>query len=208
MLSHDVKTLERLFDKLNERFYDGVLPRPVITIQSKGKLNAYGWFSVGKVWVDKETNTKMHEINVSAEYITRPIEEVVGTLLHEMVHLHCSYHGIKDTSNRGIYHNARFKQEAEEHGLVITKGQYGWHVTELNDETRKFLKEIHAKDFTLFRYGHGSSENNSNGDGVNATPRKKSSIKWVCPCCGSIARTTKKANLVCGDCYVRMVEAV
>ena len=92
-------------------------------------------------------------------------------------------------------------------GLVITKGQYGWHVTELNDETRKFLKEIHAKDFTLFRYGQGSSENNTNGGGVNATQRKKSSIKWVCPCCGSIARTTKKANLVCGDCYVRMVES-
>ena len=64
MLSRDVKTLERLFDKLNERFYDGVLPRPVITIQSKGKLNVYEWFSVGKVWVDKETNSSLFHSNL------------------------------------------------------------------------------------------------------------------------------------------------
>ena len=201
MLSNDVKTLERLFEKLNDRFYDGKLPKPVLTIQTKGKVNAYGWFSVGKVWVDKAANTKMHEINVSAEYITRPIDDVVATLLHEMVHLHCSYNGIKDTSNRGVYHNRRFKTEAENHGLIITKGQYGWHVTELNEEAKKFLKEIRAKDFTLCRYGQGSGENTP-----KTTQRKKSSIKWVCPCCGGIARTTKRFTLICGECDELMLE--
>lgn len=216
MLSNEVKTLENLFDTFNNHYYDGKLPRPVITIASKGKYNAYGWFTVGKIWVNNETKEKLHEINVCAEYIARPIEEVVGTLLHEMAHLYCSYNGIKDTSNNGIYHNNRFKQVAEEHGLNIEKGRYGWHVTSLNEETKEYIRKINATGFTLFRNPEHTLENTSttgtNSDDaetseVKEKPKKKSSIKWTCPVCGNICRTTKVFKLICGECMEQMERA-
>ncbi len=40
--------------------------------------------------------------SISAQSIySRPIESVLATLLHEMVHLYCMINGIKDTSNNG-----------------------------------------------------------------------------------------------------------
>ena len=138
LFSNEVKSVENLFDAFNEKYYEGKLPRPVITIASKGKYNAYGWFGT-RLWNNAETKEKYHEINICAEYVARPIEEVVGTLLHEMAHLYCSYNSIKDTSNNGIYHNNRFKKVAEDHGLIIDKGRYGWHVTSLNEETKAYI---------------------------------------------------------------------
>ena len=211
MLSADVKMLENLFDKFNEHYYSGSLKRPVITIASKGKYNAYGWFGT-RLWNNAETKEKYHEINICAEYVARPIEEVVGTLLHEMAHLYCSYNSIKDTSNNGIYHNNRFKKVAEDHGLIIDKGRYGWHVTTLNEETKAYIKELNVEGFKLFRNPEHNPEASMGGTlgGIEggkavATPKKKkSSIKWVCPCCGAIARTTKVFKLVCGECMEPM----
>ena len=60
-----IKELHKAFDCLNKEFYKGELPEVIITIQSKGKRNALGWLTVGKVW-DDGTQSK-HEINKSAE---------------------------------------------------------------------------------------------------------------------------------------------
>ena len=217
LFSNEVKSVENLFDAFNEKYYEGKLPRPVITIASKGKYNAYGWFSVGKIWNNAETKEKYHEINICAEYVARPIEEVVGTLLHEMAHLYCSYNSIKDTSNNGIYHNNRFKKVAEDHGLIIDKGRYGWHVTSLNEETKAYIKELNVEGFKLFRnpehnpeasMGSGTSGSESEGEQSAETPKKKkSSIKWVCPVCGNICRTTKVFKLICGECMEPMERA-
>ena len=41
-------------------------------------------------------------------------------MLHEMAHLYNLNHGIKDVSNNGYYHNKKFKETAEAHGLAIS----------------------------------------------------------------------------------------
>ena len=87
-----------------------------------------GHCSVAKVWQRKEDKT--HELNIAAEVLNYPIEETLDTMLHEMVHLYCRQHDIKEVSRGGKYHNKRFKAIAEEHGLAcVPCGAYGWNTT-------------------------------------------------------------------------------
>ena len=70
-------------------------------------------------WSAKENSGKaLHEVVVVAEYLNRPAEDVVETLLHEAAHAMNFDRGIKDCS-RSQYHNARFKVAAEEVGLTV-----------------------------------------------------------------------------------------
>lgn len=75
--------LNKVFDLLNYRFFEGVLSRPTITIQSTPK--AYGHFTLSEdTWVSKLGGT--HEINIGAGTLSRPVESICATMLHEMVH--------------------------------------------------------------------------------------------------------------------------
>ena len=78
--------LEKVCRALNRDFFGGELEEPIITIQSTPM--AYGHVTVAKIWKRKED--WRHELNLGAETLNRPIEEVVATMLHEMVHLYKS----------------------------------------------------------------------------------------------------------------------
>lgn len=95
-----IKQLGTLFSKFNDRFYDGKLPKPVITVSPDSTKGAYGWCTSWKAWTDKENadmNEGYYEINLCAEYLSRPIDLVCETLLHEMVHLFNLEQKVQDT---------------------------------------------------------------------------------------------------------------
>ena len=91
-----IKKLEVIFDKANEKFYDNKLIRPIITIQT-GKRSVLGWCSAGKRWVDSDNS--YYEINIVAENLARSLDDIVETMLHEMVHLYNSQHGVSDCTS-------------------------------------------------------------------------------------------------------------
>ena len=143
MLSKDSDLMERAFKILNEVYFENCLPEVVITIQSKPR--AYGYITTVPVW--KENDTYFYEINITAEYLYRPIVNVMATLQHEMCHLYAMVKGIKDTSQNGRYHNKRFKQIAEARDLLISHAEgIGYSVTE---PSPKFIETI--KRLWLFR---------------------------------------------------------
>ena len=108
--------LNKIFDLLNDEFFESALSRPVLTIQSTPR--AYGHFTLREdTWLSK--NGASHEINIGAGTLARPIEEVAATLLHEMVHYSNYVNGVQDCSRGGTYHNKRFKASAESHGLIV-----------------------------------------------------------------------------------------
>lgn len=107
--------LEKMFRVLNQHYFEGKLPEPIISL--KKTPSAYGHITCAKVWQAGEESK--YEINISSATLNRPIEDTTATLLHEMVHEHCLESGIKDTSNNGVYHNRRFKEQAEAHGLIV-----------------------------------------------------------------------------------------
>lgn len=203
--------LVKIFKGINEEYFDNKLEIPTITIQSS--VGAYGHVSVQKIWHTNEFAT--HELNLSADYLNRPIDETVATLIHEACHLYALQNGIKDTSNRGVYHNKRFKDIAENIGhLHIEKhNKYGWTVTYPTEDTLDFIIHYGFEDIQLVR---GSQYTFTSGGGAMAgnggvkppkTRKPSSTRKYICPCCGNSFRATKQLNVICMDCNEQFVIA-
>lgn len=213
-----IDKLENLFSKLNQQFFNGELKAPIITVSPDTTKGAYGWCTAWKAWSNSEQKkmpdlallTKeqlealkkeegFYEINICAEYLARPFEQVAETLLHEMVHLYNLQIGVQDTSRNGTYHNKKFKEAAEQHGLTVEKdAKYGWTITKLNPEAKSFISGFQDKKFELHRKSLPKLS------GVSSS--KQSTRKYVCPLCGMIIRATKEVNVVCGDCRCGFVE--
>ena len=141
--------LNKIFDLLNAEFFESELSRPTITIQSTPR--SYGYFSLrNDTWLSK--NGPSHEINIGAGTLSRPIEEVTATLLHEMVHYHNFVNGIQDCSRGNTYHNRRFRDAAEARGLIITHSEkYGWSHTAPGDELLEVILKHDLTDILLNR---------------------------------------------------------
>lgn len=202
--------LNKLFDLLNERFFENALSRPTITIQSTPR--AYGHFSLSpNTWVSVTGST--HEINIGAGTLARPIEHVAATLLHEMVHYSNYVNGVQDCSRGNTYHNKRFKAAAESHGLHVEHdAKYGWTITSPNEELLNFILENDLSDILINRNEyHGiavpGTGTHSNGGIATPPPRKTSSRKYTCPCCGNSVRSTKEVHILCVDCQQMMLRS-
>lgn len=212
--------LNRLFDLFNERYYSGQLRKPVIAVQTNGgrgrKRYSMGWCTCDKVWKDHNTNDYYYEITICSEYLYRSVNEICSTLLHEMVHLYCNEQDIKDTSRGNTYHNKRFKEIAESHGLIVSyDDKIGWSISELTPEAEALIEEKANKAaFVVTRERHtppkspvGSTEGggDTTGEpegGTEPEKPKQSLRKYVCPKCGCIIRASKEVNVICGDCKV------
>ena len=216
-VSEIVAKTEEMFNLFNHHFYNDELTRPAITVSPDGGRGAYGWCSVYEIW--QASGEAYREINICAEYIDRPISEVAATMLHEMAHLYNLVNGIKDVSNNGYYHNKKFKDTAEAHGLHIEHhATYGWTVTTLTEGTAEWLarqpgmQDIAASRKTLLQI-KTKTDDNEDGEGTTTTIKgrrqtsKNRSIKYVCPQCGAIIRATREVNVVCGDCNVAFERA-
>lgn len=203
--------LNKVFKLINTEYFNNELEMPTITIQST--VGAYGHVTTSKVW-KTESGKASYELNIGADYLNRPIENIVATLIHEGCHLYAMQNGIKDTSNRGVYHNKRFKALAEDRGLIIEKhSRYGWTITTPSEATINFCIDNDLQEVLITRHtgitftGVGTGKN-GNGTPVKPTaPKKGNSIKWICPCCGAIVRSTKILNIVCGDCNEKFIQA-
>jgi hypothetical protein len=136
-----IDELQRQFKKLNEIYFDSKLEKPVITILTDSVGGAYGWISVNRVWSSKDKKY-FREINMCAEYLNRPAELVITTLLHEMTHLYNIQQNIQDTSRNGTYHNAKFKEIAEKVDLIVEKSEtYGYCITKPTEKLTEYVKE-------------------------------------------------------------------
>lgn len=196
--------LHRIFDALNEKYFNNELPNVFITITpgKKKTSNVYGTFTPDS-WLKEKSEENSnedikeiyHEISMSAEYFTRPTANWVATLIHEMTHLYCHINKIEDTSNGNRYHNRRFKIEAEKRGLIIEKEDViGWSVTSPSADLIEFVKtlEIDEDKFKYFR--------DTKFEMSKPTQKKR----YVCPLCGIQVQAKKEANVICGDCMKRM----
>ncbi|MCS0827413.1 SprT-like domain-containing protein [Cytobacillus firmus] len=188
-LQPTITELHRVFDLYNKHFFSGKLPEVVIAIRSQGKRKGVlGWFSVGKVWEDGQGQEK-HEIVITAETLKRDYMDIIQTLAHEMIHLHCSENDIKDTSRNGAYHNKTFRDEACKYGFEHLNdkpdSKIGWSFITLTDETKQIVDswKINKEAFGVAR--------KSFGEGKEKKKKKSNIIKWTCPSCGCVIRSSK-----------------
>lgn len=191
-MSDVVAKLEALFDLLNMAYFDGILPRPVITVQSTPKY--YGHCSTKKIW--KSENDARYEINIGAEYLNRPSADTAATMCHEMVHLYCLEQEIADTCQKGRYHNKTFKVECEDRDLEVgyDRANGYTHTT----PTEAFKKTLEDAGFVLeVPFARIPPK-------AKAKAEREKAHKYVCPICGQEVKTTAELSLICGVCKVPM----
>ena len=148
---------------------------------------------------ENEDDEGMYEINLSAQFLNRPISEIASTLIHEMCHQFAKVNDFKDTARSGSFHNKLFRQIAEDHGLnVELNGGRGWAVTTLKESTKRLLD--------------GFIEQNPKTPVYRVMPIKPKRVrnlsvrKYICPDCEASVRATKAVNVMCGDCMKQMQE--
>ena len=199
-----------------------------ITIQSRGKHNAYGWVTAQKSWVNGNGEDLAYELNVAAESLARPTADIFNTIVHEMCHLVNIQRGVQDCTN-SQRHNKKFKEICDIVGLYCEQmGRFGWAAThepkKNSDELKAVLHEyieqgdaeaidIQLKDYALKVTKGGSGEAGVGGsgeEGVSAGTKKRKSnqIKYVCPHCGTSVRATKQVRIMCADCMELMLPEV
>lgn len=203
--------LEKIFRTINADSFAGEIEEPIITIQSTP--GAYGHVTVAKAW--RRGEEERHELNICADWLNRPIEEVVATMIHEMVHLLNLQRGIQDCSRGGSYHNRKFADEAEKHMIHIEKhAKYGWTLT---TPTETLLEYILLQGWDEIEMNRGGGYSYTGPSGAKATgkptpgaggakvkPKGSNSRKHTCPVCGRVARTTSDFPLICGICQEEM----
>ena len=187
-----IKELERIYDFVAvQNGLNKLAPRPIITIQTKGRGNTLGWHWKDKWITETSKNPFLSEINICAESLN---EDITETLIHEMVHYHNAVLDISDC-NEHQYHNKHFKERAESYGLNVEKdGRHGWSETSLSESLKKLLikLKIDKKIFKLHRKQNISLK----------APTKM--IKYKCDCTTVRCATDLKAKcLICNKDFIR-----
>lgn len=194
-----VNYLAKLYDYCNEKLFGGELTRPVITVQRDERNKTNGWWSVKKVWKENDKDEGEHELNMTAQQLNRPINQIAATMIHEMCHQYASVHNMQDTSRAGNYHNKLYKKIAESHGLTVECVQtIGWSHTELTDETAALIAEFvkDNPDSVIYRLPVMKGQ----------CVKTSSTRKYICPVCGNSVRATKEVRIMCVDCNELMQE--
>lgn len=85
---------------------------------------------------------------------------------------------------------------AEAHSLHIEKhAKYGWTITMPAPKAEAWIRENWGED--KINASCLPVEGTTKGGSKKSINR---SIKYVCPCCGTIIRATREVNVICGDC--------
>ncbi len=180
------EVLYKAFDLFNEHYFDNELPKCMITLQKK-RENNYGDFVTEPIWFN-EKEEEFYQININPINMNREPEEILSTLLHEVIHYYCTLHKIKDCKQK--VHTTAYKEVAENHGLDVQyDDDIGWSITSLNDESIELVKGLieEYKDDFVYMY-------------IEKKPVKKNLFKYVCSGCGMKAYAKAERNIVCGDC--------
>lgn len=212
-MSRLTNELEKAFNLLNADIFGGELPTPIITVIPTPR--AYAHYVPFDIWETKDC--KKREINIASGTLDRPLENILASLVHEMVHM---YNDVvlneADTSNKGVYHNKVFKREAESHWLIVSRSErYGYSHTEPSEKLLEWLLEHdELREIEMCRAnplaplkGVGARTGSFDGSIAVGTALKSHHRKYICPCCGNSVRATKAVNIMCMDCNEQMIEA-
>lgn len=194
-----IKYCGQIYDFLNAKFFQNELKKPVITLAPCERNKFTGWFVLKEVWKESAEDKGETEINISTNFLNRPVINIFETMLHEMCHQYAYDNKIKDCSRGGAYHNKIFKRIAETHGLIVDKlPTIGYARTDLTNDSKKIIEAFLKDNNFSFIYR----------DLVFKGQKIKSSStrKYICPCCNQSVRATKQVNIICADCNEPMCE--
>lgn len=152
------------------------LPAVTVSIQTRGKKHTLCGVFVVEGFHTKE-GAPVHEIVVTAEHLFEDPYKVLGTVVHEAVHLFNYDIGEKDHS-KGGRHNEIFKDQALLWGLEVSNpiDSKGYAYTAPSPELRKLLETKFKPNESVFRIFK---------EQVEVKPKKEPVKKirpWICEC--------------------------
>jgi SprT-like family len=106
--------LQLAYETFNRALFDNTLPNCLITLQRRRRT--YGYFCADRFGRSNGELTDEIALNPS-HFRDRPVEEVLATLAHEMVHLWQHHFG---KPGRGRYHNLEWAEKMKAIGLQPT----------------------------------------------------------------------------------------
>lgn len=208
-----IEALSRVWTMIRIRHSD--VP-PVVIIAApapRGEMRVLGHFAALRWRGRKDGDERLHEVVVVAEHLNRPPEAVVETLLHEAAHAMNFARKIGDCS-ASQYHNARFKDAAQEIGLRVERvPHYGYALTILPHETSlHYEAEINGLREVIIHRAHPAVTNavpppkgdEDGAEGEDAGDKPRSRLRKAVCDCGFIIRVSKKTiedtTIRCDSC--------
>ncbi len=154
--------MNTLYDRLNGRFFAGVLPKAVIAV-GPDLIVRYAHYRIGRDDIGAR-----HRIHLNSRHFGRPESDVGVTLLHEMVHV-CQ-HLFGEPAKRARYHNREFVDLAAAVGIESELGS--GRTQNVASSLRDLLERM------------GFSRHRSLVPGLDAVPvqRPVRNVKWECDC--------------------------
>lgn len=182
------------FDYYNKVLFNDNLPSCLLNFSRKNK-NVMGFYSP-KRWESGEQ--KADEISLNPDLLKRPLQEVMGTLVHEMCHLwQCSY----GQPSRSGYHNWEFAEKMEEVGLITSNtGEPGGK--RVGQRMTHYVTDGGPFDVAFGFMPDSCKLPWVSGGQVAAkqAPKVESKIKYTCPGCGQNAWGKPGLLILCAGC--------
>jgi predicted RNA-binding Zn-ribbon protein involved in translation (DUF1610 family) len=209
----EYRTLQDAYDFFNEELFDGSLPQVLITLQRHRR--ALGYFSAEKFRRRGAADDHIHEVALNPDgFSGSSDEEILSTLVHEMVHVWQQEHG---RPGRGRYHNREWAKKMHSIGLMPSStGKPGGAVT--GDRVSHHILPNGAFAATCQRFlgryrllwetapaGERQGEGDSSGvTGAGIQTR----TKFSCPNCGLNVWAKPGALIDCHSCSEESQEAI
>lgn len=209
--SVEYRTLQDAYDHFNAVLFAGTLPQVMITLQRHSR--ARGYFSAKRFQRRDNGREHVHEVALNPDCFTgRTDEEILSTLVHEMVHVWQQEFG---HPGRGRYHNREWARRMHGAGLMASStGEPGGKATGESVshyilDGGPFQTACHA---FLTRYcliwqsavHRAATESAVAGGTDKATTR----AKFTCPNCQLNAWAKPEARLACQKCSEECGELV
>lgn len=193
------------YDHFNKALFAAALPPCLITLQRSKK--SYGYFSADRFAHADGALTDEIALNPS-HFATRRIEEVLATLVHEMVHLWQHHFG---RPGRGRYHNREWAEQMKAIGLhpsadgregAAETGEAMSHRIVAGGAFEKAAARLVGRSFRIAWADHVAAARDESspaeGSGEDKVPKAGKWFKFECGACKQTARAKFDASLICG----------
>ncbi len=189
-----------------------------------GHFRAAGWAGKGEFIPERNEHAgptiRLGEMFIAGETLAKGAAHTLETMLHEAAHVLARVREVTDTSRQGRWHNAKFRQLAEELGLVwhgdVVSKQHGFSEMMLAQATKDRYAELTTQLDAEIRLvinlpGWVAGQGGSGGELVQGGRRPSegtgtgSQIKATCECDEPrIIRVSRKVldgpMISCSDC--------
>lgn len=209
---HQIKPTKETYDRLqqayehfNKALFGSVLPNALITLQRR--KGTFGYFAGARF--RHEDGREADEIALNpATFIERPLKDILGTLVHEMVHLWQHHQG---QPGRGRYHNREWAAKMKEVGLQPTDngaedgketGEAVGHLIIAAGPFDQAASKLIAKEFAIAWKEAPTAHHPTTGDGAAEPETLQKSgkrVRYCCPSCDLKAWAKHDARLMCAD---------